>query len=166
MCNNINKENIENSKSIYISLIILIPTIIGRILIDKLNDNEILIIMSIINSIALAIVLIIIPYKTYKKMEATQIKLEEKNKDGIYVNSDMKSFKLRIFIFVIIIIFLIIIYLFCLKSNLFNDIFTIISLVLSINDDAFANKIFEFKYKSYYGSTFNKDLEQLKNKYK
>lgn len=57
-------------KSIFISSAILISMITGRILMNGLeNDSNVLIFMSMINVIALAVVLILILYKAYQKME-------------------------------------------------------------------------------------------------
>lgn len=68
----------------------------------------------------------------------------------------MKKFKIISVAFSSILVVLISIYLIFFECNLMNDIFTSISLVLSINDEAFANKLFEINYKSYYGNELNK----------
>ncbi len=54
------------------------------------------------------------------------------------------------------------IYLIYFRSSLCNDIFSILALVLSINDDAFINKLFEYNYKSYYGNEMDEYLNNFK----
>lgn len=63
-----------------------ISIVIARILVNELQDKYILIIMSSINVIALAVVLIIIPYNTYRKMENTQIELGKQYNDEVPIN--------------------------------------------------------------------------------
>ncbi|ACA45956.1 resolvase [Clostridium botulinum] len=152
----------DDSKNIYISIIIFISIVIARILVNELQDKYILIIMSSINVIALAVVLIIIPYNTYRKMENTQIELGKQYNDEVPINSHMKKFKSKFRIYTIIIMILMLIYLIYFRSSLCNDIFSILALVLSINDDAFINKLFEYNYKSYYGNEMDEYLNNFK----
>ncbi len=74
----------------------------------------------------------------------------------------MKKFKSKFRIYTIIIMILMLIYLIYFRSSLCNDIFSILALVLSINDDAFINKLFEYNYKSYYGNEMDEYLNNFK----
>lgn len=149
------------SKNIIMSLAILFPFITLRIVLNIFTDDVCISIMAVINSIALAFVFVSIFVKTHTMMQETQNEISKGKISTISDNSEMKCFRRTVYIFSAIMIILIPIYVWCFRSNIINDILTIIALVFSIQDNSYANILFRLYYKSYYGNSVQNYLNNI-----
>ena len=135
-------------KNILYSLIILFVCIVLRVKLIHYPQAISLYIMSAINAIAMAVVLVSIVYKTYKLIKIKQI-----------WNEAWRKYLIISSLFLIAITSLYV----CLwRNSVINDILTIIALILSIQDEAYSNLLFHF-YSIFYKKNQNRKIDNFLN---